>query len=522
LHGLFDAVFYLETYPDVRAGGVDPLQHYLVRGWREGRNPSPGFETRFYLDAYADARASGLNPLVHHALYGAREGRLTRRPMPAERRALRESLPPALRAFEWLHPTAGGEINAPALREALAAATTGTAIVVSVSHDDYLVSHGGIQNCIGDEERAIREAGWHYLHLSPAQPLPLLAEYAPAAAFRVVLTLDGVRLGHASFAAVTAELTEVDDRGVTLHLVVHHLMGHVPELIGELATVCGTGQTLFWAHDFFALCDGYVLLRNDAVFCHAPPPSSGACTICCYGASRARHLMRIADLFEALKPTVLFPSDSARDIWLTRGSLAHGDCLTQPLARLAMDGPVINEGADHCGALRVGFIGGPGYHKGWPLFAELAQRHCGDPRYSFFRLGIAAAGTPSGVDLIEVRVTGRRRDAMAEAVAAARIDVAVLFPPWPETFSFVAHEAVAGGALVVTHPGAGNIWPVVSAPDVDQGLCLADGEALFAAFADDTIVEAAARRRRRGRILIETPTARLLGVPGALDDLTGG
>ncbi len=111
---------------------------------------------------------------------------------------------------------------------------------------------------------------------------------------------------------------------------------------------------------------------------------------------------------------------------------------------------------------------------------------------------------------------------MVEAVAAARIDVVVLFPPWPETFSFVAHEAVAGGALVVTHPGAGNIWPVVSAPDVAQGLCLADAEALFAAFADGTIVEAAARPRRRGRILIEAPTARLLGAAATLDALTDG
>ncbi len=176
LHGLFDAAFYLDAYPDVRAGGVDPLQHYLVRGWHEGRNPSPGFDTRYYLDAYADARASGLNPLVHHALYGVRFGRLTRRPMPAERRALRKLLPPALRAYEWLRPPAEGEISSAALREALAGASERAAFVVSVSHDDYRLSHGGIQNCIGDEERAIREAGWHYLHLRPVQPLPLLAE----------------------------------------------------------------------------------------------------------------------------------------------------------------------------------------------------------------------------------------------------------------------------------------------------------------------------------------------------------
>ena len=29
----FDAAFYLSAYPDVAAGGGDPLLHYLDHGW---------------------------------------------------------------------------------------------------------------------------------------------------------------------------------------------------------------------------------------------------------------------------------------------------------------------------------------------------------------------------------------------------------------------------------------------------------------------------------------------------------
>jgi hypothetical protein len=38
---LFDAIFYLELYPDVRAAGNDPFIHFIVHGCREGRSPHP-------------------------------------------------------------------------------------------------------------------------------------------------------------------------------------------------------------------------------------------------------------------------------------------------------------------------------------------------------------------------------------------------------------------------------------------------------------------------------------------------
>ena len=35
----FDAGFYLSSYPDVAAAGLDPLEHYMVQGFREARRP---------------------------------------------------------------------------------------------------------------------------------------------------------------------------------------------------------------------------------------------------------------------------------------------------------------------------------------------------------------------------------------------------------------------------------------------------------------------------------------------------
>jgi len=72
---LFDATFYLAHNPDVAAAGVDPYQHYLDYGAKEGRDPSALFSTSYYLAQNPDVAAVGMNPLLHYEQYGWHEGR---------------------------------------------------------------------------------------------------------------------------------------------------------------------------------------------------------------------------------------------------------------------------------------------------------------------------------------------------------------------------------------------------------------------------------------------------------------
>ncbi len=73
--GLFSDCYYLETYPDVAQGGIDPLFHYVVHGCYEERDPNPLFSTGFYLSNYPDVAETCANPLLHYVLHGAEEGR---------------------------------------------------------------------------------------------------------------------------------------------------------------------------------------------------------------------------------------------------------------------------------------------------------------------------------------------------------------------------------------------------------------------------------------------------------------
>lgn len=71
----FDADHYLMEYPDIVAAEVDPLNHFMVHGWREGRNPNSWFYTSDYLLAHPELIRRALNPLAHHVYSRQRTAR---------------------------------------------------------------------------------------------------------------------------------------------------------------------------------------------------------------------------------------------------------------------------------------------------------------------------------------------------------------------------------------------------------------------------------------------------------------
>ena len=71
----FDEKWYLQTYPDVKQSGQNPVEHYMRYGWKEGRNPGADFNTNVYLEINADVKRAGINPLLHYEKYGRKEER---------------------------------------------------------------------------------------------------------------------------------------------------------------------------------------------------------------------------------------------------------------------------------------------------------------------------------------------------------------------------------------------------------------------------------------------------------------
>lgn len=69
----FDTEFY-------RAQGelpltLDPIDHFIAFGWRQGRDPNCNFSVRDYLSLNPDVRRQNLNPFFHFIKFGRTEGR---------------------------------------------------------------------------------------------------------------------------------------------------------------------------------------------------------------------------------------------------------------------------------------------------------------------------------------------------------------------------------------------------------------------------------------------------------------
>ncbi len=72
--GLFDPGYYLENNHDVATLGLDPLAHYLFKGFTEPRKYVPLFDVRYYLHQNPEFAETKENPLLHFLTDGRFQG----------------------------------------------------------------------------------------------------------------------------------------------------------------------------------------------------------------------------------------------------------------------------------------------------------------------------------------------------------------------------------------------------------------------------------------------------------------
>ena len=486
--GAFDANFYLRCNPDVAENGGDPLDHFMAFGWREGRDPTADFSVRAYLAAFPEVAASGVDPFVHYLTSGRRKAWLADPPLGFRHEVIEQLIPLEDRiARVTRDPVRTGDRRA--LSAALATSRDGLRrLHLSFSHDDFTAHVGGLQLAVRREADALVRLGRDHLHLHPAQPWPVVRTDADPAPLGLVW--NGRALGAfdaADVAEVLAGMGEGEARG----FAIHSLLGHSAAETVAIVTAAGLRAGTFWLHDFASVCAGFHLLRNDVEDCAAPPPDSAACGICLYGPWRARHTSEHARLFEALDLTVAAPSQVTLDLWTQASGLRAVGTTVLPHARLTATGPA--PFSTQARPFRIAFAGLPIPHKGWPIFRTLANAFADDARYEFLHLGMRRdAGVAAAFQ--EVSVVAGGPLAMRDALAAAQADVVLLWSICRETFSFVAHEAVAAGCAIVTGRDSGNIAAFVD--ETGHGLVLTDEDALRRAFETGEITGLARAQRR--------------------------
>lgn len=165
------------------------------------------------------------------------------------------------------------------------------------------------------------------------------------------------------------------------------------------------------------------------------------------------------ELFAALEPVVVAPSESALETWRNTINYSVARAIVHPHCFLEVSDQ--SNATQRSGPLRVAFLGYPAPHKGWLLFRELLANYSDDSRFQFFHLGATNEGGHN-LTFCHVSVSSTNPDAMVRAVSENAIDIAIISPLWPETFCLIAYEAVAGGAQVLTTEASGNVAGMVN------------------------------------------------------------
>jgi hypothetical protein len=519
----FDVAFYTAMYPASREHEAGALDHFMTKGWREGLDPSAEFSSSYYVANNADVASAGINPLVHYLRAGRAEGRMPR-PVGGWRmdtlRELRsiEQIVNLWRRKETLRCLTAGNLQQKL--EAHAAHTAPKRLVLSFSHDDYTRNVGGIQLCLAKEQEAYNAAGAMYLHISPWQPLPTLAPNGTGERLALRVICDGKEIGNAlgsDLVAVVSRLVATLGRAAPV-LTIHALHGHSPEVIALFHRALPGVQPFFWVHDWFSVCSGYNLLRNNVQFCGAPPQDSTACGLCVHGEQRPPHMARVQALFEAVPFVVVAPSQDAATLWSRTSRLPHRKLVAHPHCTVEEEGQRLavelllpagdgEDGSDNA-PVRVAFLGHPNLHKGWPLFRDLVRRLCSDARYEFWHLGSAGnEGLP--LRFREVKVSPANPRAMVEALSEEAIDVVVQWSVWPETFGITARECQAAGVAMVVADASGAVAAHVR--ETHNGWVLGEEAELAQLFLGEAVVEEIERRRREGTAVGTLRWSRLTG-----------
>jgi glycosyltransferase involved in cell wall biosynthesis len=195
------------------------------------------------------------------------------------------------------------------------------------------------------------------------------------------------------------------------------------------------------------------LMRNDWVFCGAPPSTSTSCKVCVYGQERQSHQQEISKLLDLEKIKVIAPSSVADEIW-SQANISNKECEVFPHAEIIENfGLEVDQVPNK--RPKIAYIGYANRAKGWDSYLEYFQSNK-DSEIDFY---VFSRDNPriEGITFVELLNTGRNPSECTNLLNQNGINYVFIWPEWPETFSYVTLEAIAAGCQVVTNKHSGNV-----------------------------------------------------------------
>lgn len=464
-----DVEYYIEQIEDKNIKGIDNnncVAHFCEIGWKTALDPNRWFSVNEYLSENTDVRSAGVNPFYHYLVAGKTEGRKispNSKWQASQLHILKSLKTLDDEAQSWLKEDVIplGLMTLASLENEIRSHSSEAKSydnkpesIISISHDNFLESAGGVQLCIAREMKEFAERGNLYFHIFPYQAAPRLNSNGIVSSFWG-FSCNGIFLGYCRAADITSVASSILH---TKTIIIHSLIGHSEIRLLSLIKRSRCGEVLYWVHDYFSFCESWTLTRNKLSFCGAPSIDSVSCFHCYYGKSRPEHVTRIRNFLKLARPQLVFPSSDVHDRYKKISqSLSFPDLISHIVPHIdfkVTDSCVRN----HQLPIRVAFIGHPSLHKGWSEFVRLFKNEKLGHSVQFYHFASKQSYIKYGLRFIEVNTVKNGQDAMVQAITESGIDFALIWPQWPETFGLTAIEALVGGCRIITNISSGAIY----------------------------------------------------------------
>ncbi len=313
--------------------------------------------------------------------------------------------------------------------------------VFTLSSNNYTRYLGGTEKFIIEQVQYINNIGIDTYHIYPFRIDIINSEN---------LILGIIVKGDEKFYIALHNLLNILEKRKAFikEIIIHNLIGFNKQIISSIIDASKRIKTIYYVHDYSCICESYNLMYNDKKFCNAPYNEFEICKTCCHYLEMKKRVEFHKNLFKQKNVQVITPSNYTQDIITTVFNNINVITIPHQEYSICNNKKQINH------VVKIGYIGYKSYVKGWDIFKSIVSKY--SDRYEFYCFGLSDEKLEN-VTYVDVSFQTEGQEAMVNKMNDYKIDIALLWSIWPETYSYTYYESYKAGALVITNAISGNI-----------------------------------------------------------------